>query len=78
MTEDLKTLAENAFTACYEKGLGDKSEDREAWTLREAVCKLAKAELFKALDDVAKENVQLRRELREAEARIPDRYDNYD
>ena len=68
MTEELKKLAEDAFTACYEKGLGDKSEDREAWTLREAVARLAKKELLDALERRDREMITLRTQLDKAES----------
>lgn len=67
---DLKKLAEDAYTAAYEKGLGDHSEDREAWTLREAVARIAKKELLDGVDAMEKENKKLRAKLYDAQKTI--------
>jgi hypothetical protein len=69
---DLKKLAEDALTAAYEKGLGDHSEDREAWTLREAVAKIAKKELLDGVECLDKENKRLRAKLSNAQQAIED------
>lgn len=73
MSEELTKLAEDALTAAYEKGLGDKSEDREAWTLRAAVAALAKAEFLEAVKNLEIDAKELRARLKATDDLL-DRY----
>jgi hypothetical protein len=70
MTTELNTLAENAFTACYEKGLGENSTDSEAHMLRAVVAKMAKEEFYKELNEIIKENKNLKADFSDACERI--------
>lgn len=70
MNEDLTKLVEDALTAAYEKGLGDKSEDKEAWLARAAVAALAKKVLVEAVGQMEITNKDLRSALETAEDRL--------
>lgn len=73
---DLKKLAEDSHTAAYEKGLGDKSQDGEAWLARAAVAALAKKELLEGIDAMDRENKRLRAKLYDAQKAIEDMENN--